>query len=220
MKHQLISQSEQRTEAWSGGKTTEIFIYPKGANYAERQFSWRVSTASVELDESDFSQLYGVKRWIMPFDAPLLLKHKNQQKLLYEIHLKPYETHCFKGDWDTKSIGKSRDFNLMLKEGSYGILKHFKFMPENSVGIQELFPEIFDDRLAFSDKLCTMGIYNIRDSFNAEFEGEMIEVKPQELMMFHNKSNEIIEFKKVIFSHSNGDYINLIAFFVAYEAQE
>ena len=105
MKYHVIDKAHQKTTSWPGGKATEIFIYPENANYAERQFSWRVSSATVEKEESDFTPLYGIKRWILPFDAPLLLKHRNQQKPLYEILIKPYEAHCFKGDWDTKSIG-------------------------------------------------------------------------------------------------------------------
>ena len=32
---------------WSGGTTTQIAIAPEGARYAERDFLWRVSSATV-----------------------------------------------------------------------------------------------------------------------------------------------------------------------------
>ena len=42
------------TTQWSGGATTQLAIAPKGAVYADRDFLWRLSSATVELDESDF----------------------------------------------------------------------------------------------------------------------------------------------------------------------
>ena len=42
---------------WSDGTTTQLLIAPEGAHYAARDFLWRVSSATVELDESDFTPL-------------------------------------------------------------------------------------------------------------------------------------------------------------------
>ena len=41
--------------SWSGGRTTEIFIFPVGERYSDRNFLFRISTAEVELDSSDFN---------------------------------------------------------------------------------------------------------------------------------------------------------------------
>ena len=40
---------------WTGGKTTQLAISPKEAVYADREFLWRLSSATVELEESDFT---------------------------------------------------------------------------------------------------------------------------------------------------------------------
>ena len=45
------------TTTWSGGKTTQLAIAPDGASYAERAFLWRISSATVELEASDFTPL-------------------------------------------------------------------------------------------------------------------------------------------------------------------
>ncbi|WP_175438369.1 HutD family protein [Fusibacter sp. 3D3] len=219
MKYHLIEKAHQKKTNWSGGETTEIFIYPEHANYAERQFSWRVSSATVENEESEFTPLYGIKRWIMPLDAPLLLKHRNQQKLLYEILVKPYEAHCFKGDWDTKSIGVTRDFNLMLREGSYGILKHFKLAKEIDVDIESIFPEIFDNRLVLIDKLFTLGVYCIAGQYRAHLGDSDIPVKSSELLLVDNDSKMIREYKTLSVSQQNVNFLDLVVFFVAYDAE-
>ena len=33
------------------------------------------------------------------------------------IHLSPYCVHSFDGGWETRSVGKCRDFNLMTRKG-------------------------------------------------------------------------------------------------------
>ncbi len=219
MKYHVIDKAHQKTTNWSGGSATEIFIYPENASYAERQFSWRVSSATVEKEASDFTPLYGIKRWILPFDAPLLLKHKNQQKPLYEILIKPYEAHCFKGDWDTKSIGVTRDFNLMLREGSYGILKHFKLAKDTEVDIESIFPEIFDNRLVLIDKRFTLGVYCIEDAYSVHMRDADISVNVNDLLLVHNDTKMISEYKELGINQMKVDYLNLVIFFVAYDAE-
>ena len=43
--------------SWSGGTTTQVGIAPAGAVYASRDFMWRVSSATVDLEVSDFTAL-------------------------------------------------------------------------------------------------------------------------------------------------------------------
>ena len=44
-----ISAQRFSTSKWSGGSTTELFIWPKDASYAERRFNIRISTATVDV---------------------------------------------------------------------------------------------------------------------------------------------------------------------------
>ena len=55
-----LTEKDYKVGQWSGGTTTELFIWPEGADYAKREFSVRVSSARVGLEESDFTPLVGV----------------------------------------------------------------------------------------------------------------------------------------------------------------
>lgn len=114
-----IKQTSLTTNKWSGGTTTEIFIAPEQSLYKERNFDWRLSTATVEVAQSEFTSLPGVNRAIMSLDKDLKLCHENQ----YTVELKPFEVDYFKGDWTTRSEGRVTDFNLMTMNGFHGKLE-------------------------------------------------------------------------------------------------
>ena len=128
-----------RTTSWSGGTTTELLILPEGASYAERRFEARISTASVDIDESVFTPLPGVKRFLTPLCAGFDLTVNGQSVSL------PYGGVLeFSGDDAITCRGRGRDLNLMLKNrsGSMSIVsgecsvpegcKAFVFAPEGS----------------------------------------------------------------------------------------
>jgi len=108
-----------RTTAWAGGTTSELYIYPENSFYAERNFSFRISTASIEADESIFTKLPGIKRHLMLLEGDLILTHEEHHR----ITLSPLEKDFFMGDWTTRSEGKCIDFNLMTADGYAGTLE-------------------------------------------------------------------------------------------------
>jgi len=116
---EIIRKESLTTARWSGGTTTQLYISPKSAVYAERNFSWRISSAVVEIAESDFTPLPGFRRIIMILEGELYLKHQNQ----HEVLLKVYQQDTFLGDWLTKSKGLVTDFNLMLNKYCQGSLQ-------------------------------------------------------------------------------------------------
>lgn len=107
------TKAEYETTAWSGGTTTQLLIAPEGANYAARDFLWRVSSATVELDESDFTSLPDYERLIATLRGEIALTHNGGAPL----QLRPYEVHAFSGGDRTHSSGRCTDFNLMLRRG-------------------------------------------------------------------------------------------------------
>ncbi|HWR20019.1 MAG TPA: HutD family protein [Clostridia bacterium] len=111
---QKITTNLYKTSKWAGGTTTELFIWPIGAAYENRDFLWRLSTAKVEQQESDFTKLTEYERVIIPLSGDLELKHGEQPYFT----LKQLQAHRFDGAWDTRSRGCIRDFNLMIKKGS------------------------------------------------------------------------------------------------------
>ena len=99
---------------WSGGTTTQIGIAPQGAIYADRNFMWRVSSATVDLEVSDFTALPDYDRLISTLEGEIDVTHNGGET----IHLAPYCVHGFDGGWETRSVGKCRDFNLMTRKGA------------------------------------------------------------------------------------------------------
>lgn len=108
---ELIKKEELHTARWSGGTTTELGIYPKDGDYSAREFKWRVSSAVVEVEESEFTSLPGVNRILMILEGELRLIHEGHHSCI----LKKYDQDSFMGDWKTKSFGRVTDFNLMIK---------------------------------------------------------------------------------------------------------
>lgn len=109
MRYKTTRAANLKTSRWSGGTTTELFIWPESANVADRDFDLRVSTATVELDESDFSDYSGYIRRIMPLDGCMTLTHDGSDT----VALGGLESTTFDGGRRTCSSGKCRDFNLI-----------------------------------------------------------------------------------------------------------
>ncbi|MEO9534049.1 MAG: HutD family protein [Crocinitomicaceae bacterium] len=116
-----LIKSNFEIKDWSGGTTTELFIYPEGAEYADLNFHFRLSTATVEVEESTFTSLPGVNRTLMVLYGQMDLIHEAQHK----TSLLPFEQDEFKGDWITHSAGKCVDFNLMCRGKTSGELTGF-----------------------------------------------------------------------------------------------
>lgn len=115
----LIKKEQQKTTTWSGGTTTQLAIYPEDADYGKRNFLWRLSTATVEAEESVFTSLPGIDRIIMILKGEIVLEHEGRYKKV----LKKFDQDSFSGSWITKSIGQAIDFNLMMREGCQGRLE-------------------------------------------------------------------------------------------------
>lgn len=121
----VIRKNEQKTTAWSGGATTELALYPPGSEYAKRNFSWRLSSATVEAAESTFTPLPGIRRTLLLLSGEMELEHAGQHK----VRLLPFEQDSFLGDWQTTSRGVASDFNLMLSGAADGSLSVLSVTP-------------------------------------------------------------------------------------------
>lgn len=111
MKLLHLTPADYRTTRWSGGETCELLLLPAGASYAARDFSLRVSSATVEEERSVFTSLPGVRRFLTPLDGTLRLRHDGAA----ELTLAPLAVHAFDGGAHTECTGRARDFNLMLR---------------------------------------------------------------------------------------------------------
>ena len=110
---QKLTDTSYAVSAWSGGTTTQLAIFPPEAKYADRDFLWRVSSATVDLEESDFTALPDYDRLIATLQGEIVLTHNGGAPL--KLH--PFEVHTFSGADATHSVGRCTDFNLMLRRG-------------------------------------------------------------------------------------------------------
>ncbi|WP_461632664.1 HutD/Ves family protein [Labilibaculum euxinus] len=119
MNIEIKKADDFNTINWSGGTSTQLYIYPPTSDYQQRDFDFRLSTATVEVEESDFTSLPGVSRKIMILDGAIEIIHENR----YSKKLDKFDTDSFEGDWKTSSIGECIDFNLMTRGTSKGEIK-------------------------------------------------------------------------------------------------
>lgn len=118
----VLTSEDYITTEWSGGKTTELFIYPPKANFKAQDYELRLSTATVEVVESTFTPLPSVGRTLMVLEGEMELNHEGH----HSTRLKEFDVDQFKGDWITTSKGKCIDFNLMIRsehEGEISVIK-------------------------------------------------------------------------------------------------
>jgi len=97
MQVKIIRKADQKTTEWSGGTTTQLAIFPETASYNQRDFLFRISTAKVETETSEFTSLPEVLRTIMILDGTLTLHHEGQ----YSKTLQKFGTDSFDGGWKT-----------------------------------------------------------------------------------------------------------------------
>ncbi len=112
MKWDLLTCGDHVTTSWSGGKTTQLAIAPADAAYADRDFLWRISSASVDTPHSDFTPLPDYNRLISPLKGRLELRIGEGER----FHLMPLEFCSFDGGVSVESWGLCTDFNLMLRK--------------------------------------------------------------------------------------------------------
>ena len=108
-----LTADSYKTSRWSGGTTTELLIRPRGAVYGDRDFLFRISSATVDLEESLFTALPDYDRLIATLEGTITLSHDGGAPLTLE----PFQVHAFDGGSRTLSLGRCRDFNLMLRKG-------------------------------------------------------------------------------------------------------
>lgn len=125
MNIKTIRAGEYPVSTWAGGTTTQLYIYPEQADYKRRDFIFRLSSATVECEKSEFTALPQVDRIIMVLQGSLHLCYEGHG----EAVLQPYEQASFDGGWNTVSYGRATDFNLMLREGAKGRLEVVTLAP-------------------------------------------------------------------------------------------
>lgn len=141
MKIVLYGKHTQKTSTWSGGTTHELLIAPAHATMDNRDFTLRISKASVNSSPSIFTQLNGYHRNLLVIKGCLLAQCNEKENYL----LCPGDEWHFEGSDQVTAKGTCNDYNVMWKgEGvvhsqMIEIEKSNVYSIDQSVGGQMLF---------------------------------------------------------------------------------
>ena len=133
--YKLIKKEDLIKSTWAGGTTTQLSIYPETAKYQERNFIWRLSTATVDEEKSEFTYLPDYNRILMILEGRLELNHNDKEI----INLNAFDQNEFDGANHTLSFGKVVDFNLMMrKDQCTGKVKCINIEKNDKVQLNEV----------------------------------------------------------------------------------
>ncbi|MDW5291020.1 HutD family protein [Formosa sp. PL04] len=177
MNYYILTSKDFLPKQWSGGETTQLSIYPKGAEYSKLNFEFRLSTATVEIESSNFTSLPGISRQLMVLEGQLILEHEHK----HTITLNVGDVDCFEGDWQTNSMGRCVDFNLMTTRHTKGELRALNIESQNNLKI----------RLHTAYKFLCLYMYS--GSVNLKFGEEDIELHSGNFICFNTLDHSYLQ---------------------------
>jgi len=185
MKLTILHAADQIYNQWSGGKTAQLEIFPTDAVYSEQEFIYRVSTATIDALESDFTKLPNYARKLMLLKGEVRLEIGNDGNYT----LKPLESVAFSGAVQVHSVGRCTDFNLMTNQEAAGTLETIVF--ENTM----------KHKLLIEPNLYTLAIYVVSGACEFFVEKEKIILQKNDYFSLQN-ANKIPKIEIVANYHS------------------
>ncbi|NGM82433.1 HutD family protein [Paenibacillus sp. 7124] len=177
----MIRADDRKTAQWPGGTTTELAIYPENAEYAERNFIWRISTATMEAEQTSYTHLPGYWRLLMATAGEFDLEHLDR----HTSKLKPFEKDSFSGDWTTRCFGTGEDLNVMLAPGYGGELK--------AVPIEEYTCETLQYETALRNTDIFECIYCVDGEINISMDEHAATLlKPGDLLVYSKRNDALL----------------------------
>lgn len=105
--------SDYQETSWSGGRTTQLYLFPTQSSYGERNFQFRLSTASMDTEQSTFTSLPSYHRILLSLDQTIVLQDMSSEE---QVTLAPYQIHRFEGEQSIQCVGKAQDFNIIFDD--------------------------------------------------------------------------------------------------------
>jgi environmental stress-induced protein Ves len=174
---EILKAADFKTTKWAGGSTTELFIYPPEANYASRNFNFRISSAKVEIEKSSFTILPDVSRQLMVLSGSIKVSHKNH----HAIQLHKNEIDSFDGSWETTAEGTCVDFNLMTKGKTKGKISPISVYAGKNMNFQ-------------LESTCEFIIfYAVEGKLQFDFKSEKRCLNQGELLVIRQPINEVVK---------------------------
>ena len=109
MKITKISKDTLIPTIWDGGETFEYYIYPENTLYANRDFLFRISAATISKVPSIFTKFNNYQRFLVMLDNDLNINNNGKEE-----SYTPNDVFKFDSDSDIISYTKGNDFNLMV----------------------------------------------------------------------------------------------------------
>ena len=179
MDYTIITAENFKPASWSGGTTTQLFIYPPTANYQARNFQFRLSSATVEVEKSDFTALPGFSRKLMILAGKITINHEGH----YSKQLHKFDVDAFEGDWKTSSVGKCTDFNLMTAVSAIGEISAYVAEKGTSVSV------------SIKENCDWFFIYLFSGKISFEINNETVTLSKGDLLVFNKPTIRNIEIK-------------------------
>ena len=127
MKKRIYKEENYKLSKWSGGNTRELAIYPEKADYLDRDFLWRLSSADSDKEESSFTKLPDYERILMVLDGSVVLAHGEERT----VSMGAWESDTFDGAIKTKCFGQlKKDYNLIYRKGTRGRMELIELTSE------------------------------------------------------------------------------------------
>jgi environmental stress-induced protein Ves len=122
----LYKERDNKVSRWSGGITRQLAIFPEDRVFANRDFGWRLSTAEVEKEETEFTHFPLYDRILMVLEGEVILSFEGERV----SRLRRLEQDRFGGEVKTRSFGLIRDFNLIYRKGGDAYLEAQELVQE------------------------------------------------------------------------------------------
>lgn len=145
----ILTEADFLISNWSGGKTAQLFIFPEEATLAGRNFDWRISSATIETEESEFTSFDGYERILIPLKGKLEMEHQTPYGVIRQ-NVNQFELARFSGSWPTKGKGKLTDFNLIFKPNYHPKVRISRFSEETKLNLDETTTALFLTEGSFS----------------------------------------------------------------------
>lgn len=129
MKIIIISKETIKPTVWDGGETFEYFIYPENSSYANRDFLYRISAATIDKIPSEFTKFDNYQRFLVMLSNTLFI-NKNGNKESYSVN----DVFKFESNNQITSYTKGKDFNLMIRND---VKKADVFLANDTVELSE-----------------------------------------------------------------------------------
>ena len=111
MKITKISKDVLIPTIWDGGETFEYYIHPENSLYANRDFLFRISAATISKVPCTFTKFEDYQRFLVMLDNNLHIEHNDKEE-----HYTPNDIFKFDSNSDIVSYTKGNDFNLIVSK--------------------------------------------------------------------------------------------------------